>query len=360
MSELASEPVAQREDVLGTATADAPVRGPAPDPAEPLLVVDDLRVRFVGRGRTVHAVNGLSYSLAPGRTLAIIGESGSGKSVAARALMGLLPSTARVSGSARFDGTELVGLSEREARRHRGADIAMVFQDPARSLNPTMRIGVQIAEAVRAHSDLDKAAAHRRAVELLAMVHLPAPQRRFHEYPHQLSGGMRQRVMIAIALAGEPRLLVADEATTALDVTTQAQIMELLLELQQRLGTAIVLISHDLGLAASYADDVVVMYAGQVVERARTADLFAHVRMPYTGALLGAIPRLEREPHSLLPVVPGQPPDLSALPGGCPFRPRCSSATDECAEGPPLREHEPGHWWACWHPLPDAPVKEGV
>jgi oligopeptide/dipeptide ABC transporter ATP-binding protein len=274
--------------------------------------------------------------------------------------MGLLPSTARVSGSARFAGTELVGLPEREARRHRGADIAMVFQDPARSLNPTMRIGVQIAEAVRAHTDLDKAAAHRRAVELLAMVHLPAPQRRFHSYPHQLSGGMRQRVMIAIALAGEPRLLVADEATTALDVTTQAQIMELLLELQQRLGTAIVLISHDLGLAASYADDVVVVYAGRVVERARTADLFAHVRMPYTGALLGAIPRLEREPHALLPVVPGHPPDLSALPRGCPFRPRCSSATDACAEHPPLQEHEPEHWWACWHPLPDATEEEGA
>jgi oligopeptide/dipeptide ABC transporter ATP-binding protein len=327
--------------------------------AEPLLVVDDLRVRFTGRGRTVHAVNGLSYTLAPGRTLAIIGESGSGKSVAARALMGLLPPTARVSGSARFAGTELVGLSERAARRHRGADIAMVFQDPARSLNPTMRVGVQIAEAVRAHSALDKAAAHRRAVELLTMVQLPAPQRRFHSYPHQLSGGMRQRVMIAIALAGEPRLLIADEATTALDVTTQAQIMALLAELQQRLGTAIVLISHDLGLAASYADDVVVVYAGRVVERAPTGELFAHVRMPYTGALLGAIPRLEREPHALLPVVPGQPPDLSALPPGCPFRPRCASATDRCAQDPELLEHEPGHWWACWHPLPDAAQEVG-
>jgi oligopeptide/dipeptide ABC transporter ATP-binding protein len=299
----------------------------------------------------VHAVNGLSYTVHAGRTLAIIGESGSGKSVAARALMGLLPDSARVSGSARFAGTELIGLPEREARRHRGADIAMVFQDPSRSLNPTMRIGVQVAEAVRAHADLDKAAAHRRAVELLAMVALPAPQRRFHEYPHQLSGGMRQRVMIAIALAGQPRLLIADEATTSLDVTTQAQIMALLGELQGRLGTAVVLISHDLGLAASYADDVVVMYAGRAVERAPVGELFGHVRMPYTAALLGAVPHLEREPHALLPVVPGQPPDLSALPAGCPFRPRCEYATDACVEEPPLTEHEPGHSWACWHPL---------
>jgi oligopeptide/dipeptide ABC transporter ATP-binding protein len=335
------------EDVL----AAAPRPQTRPDPGHgPLLDVRDLRVEFVTRGRTVHAVNGLSYRLDPGRTLAIIGESGSGKSVAARALLGLLPATARVRGSARFDGTELVGLPEREARRHRGADIAMVFQDPARSLNPTMRVGVQVAEAVRAHSDLDKAAARRRAVELLAMVHLPAPQRRFHEYPHQLSGGMRQRVMIAIALAGEPRLLIADEATTALDVTTQAQIMELLAELQGRLGTAIVLISHDLGLAASYAHDVVVMYAGRAVERAPVAELFGHVRMPYTAALLGAVLHLEREPHTLLPVVPGQPPDLAALPRGCPFRPRCDSATDACAEPPALVEHEPDHWWACWHP----------
>ena len=325
----------------------------AGDRPQPLLEVRDLRVRFTGRGRAVHAVNGLSYTLQAGRTLAIIGESGSGKSVAARALMGLLPASAQVEGSARFAGTELIGLTERAARRHRGADIAMVFQDPARSLNPTMRVGIQVAEAVRAHADLDRAAAHRRAVDLLAMVALPAPQRRFHEYPHQLSGGMRQRVMIAIALAGRPRLLIADEATTSLDVTTQAQIMALLAELQERLGTAIVLISHDLGLAASYADDIVVMYAGRAVERAPAAELFAHVRMPYTAALLGAVPDLEREPHALLPVVPGQPPDMSALPAGCPFRPRCEYASDACLEDPPLEEHEPGHAWACWHPLPD-------
>jgi oligopeptide/dipeptide ABC transporter ATP-binding protein len=185
------------------------------------------------------------------------------------------------------------------------------------------------------------------------MVRLPAPERRFHEYPHQLSGGMRQRVMIAIALAGNPRLLIADEATTALDVTTQAQIMELIVELQERLDMAVIMISHDLGLAASYAQDVVVMYAGRAVESAPTQTLFAHVRMPYTKALLGAIPALEREPHSLLPITPGQPPDLSALPKGCPFRPRCPRATDTCLEMPPFEEQEPLHSWACWHPTPD-------
>ena len=318
----------------------------------PLLEVTDLRVRFTRAGRAVHAVNGLSYRVEPGRMLAVIGESGSGKSVSSRALMGLLPPTAQVSGSARFDGAELVGSGEREMRRRRGADIAMVFQDPTRSLNPTMRIGVQITEAVRAHARVDRAAAKARAVELLALVRLPAPERRFHEYPHQLSGGMRQRVMIAIALAGEPRLLIADEATTALDVTTQAQIMELLVELQGRLGMALVMISHDLGLAASFADEVIVMYAGRAVERAPTLDLFRHVRMPYTKALLEAIPRLERPPHTLLPVVPGRPPDLTALGPGCPFEPRCPNAQEDCREkAPPLEEHEPAHRYACWHPV---------
>jgi oligopeptide/dipeptide ABC transporter ATP-binding protein len=322
-------------------------------PVEPLLTVEDLRVRFTRGGRRIHAVNGLSYELAPGRTLAIIGESGSGKSVSSRALMGLLPDTAQISGSIRFDGRELVGMPENEMRALRGGDIAMVFQDPARSLNPTMRIGTQITEAIRVHSDLDKKAARDRAIELLRMVRLPAPERRFHEYPHQLSGGMRQRVMIAIALSGNPRLLIADEATTALDVTTQAQIMELLLELQERLDMAVIMISHDLGLAASYAQDVVVMYAGRAVESAPTRTLFAHVRMPYTRALLGAIPALEREPHSLLPVTPGQPPDLSALPKGCPFRPRCPRSSDKCVEMPAFEEQEPLHSWACWHPTPD-------
>jgi oligopeptide/dipeptide ABC transporter ATP-binding protein len=259
-----------------------------------------------------------------------------------------------VTGSARIDGVELVGMPEPEMRRHRGADIAMIFQDPTRSLNPTMRIGVQITEAIRAHAKVEKDAARARAIELLSLVRIPDPQRRFYEYPHQLSGGMRQRVMIAIALAADPKLLIADEATTALDVTTQAQIMDLLGELRSRLGTAIILISHDLGLAASYADDVIVMYAGRAVEYAPTRTLFAQMRMPYTRALLEAIPRLERQSHARLPITPGQPPDLTALPPGCAFEPRCARATPQCRTSrPPFAQHEVGHWWACWNPCKD-------
>jgi oligopeptide/dipeptide ABC transporter ATP-binding protein len=334
------------DDVLMTAPDLAPA---TPEmTGEPLLEVDDLHVRFSARGRQVHAVNGLSYRLHAGRMLAIVGESGAGKSVGVRALLGLLPHTARVSGSARFAGNELVGLPEREMRKVRGADIAMVFQDPTRSLNPTMRIGTQITEAVRAHGDVGRHVARERAIELLRLVKLAAPESRFLAYPHQLSGGMRQRVMIAIALAARPRLLVADEATTALDVTTQAQIMELLAELRQRLGMAVIMITHDLGLAASYAEDVLVMYAGKAVEYASASTLFARVRMPYTRALIGALPGAE--PHTLLPVVPGQPPDLGSLPGGCAFRFRCGVASGECEVEPPFAEHEQGHWWACWHP----------
>jgi oligopeptide/dipeptide ABC transporter ATP-binding protein len=319
---------------------------------EPLLQVENLRVTFTGQGRPVRAVDGVSYRVYPGQTLAIVGESGSGKTVSCRAVMGLLPSAATIAGSARFAGTQLIGLTDDQLRRHRGADVAMVFQDPTRSLNPTMRIGGQIAEAVRAHRPVTKAHAREQAVELLRLVRIPLPERRCTEYPHQLSGGMRQRVMIAIALACRPRLLIADEATTSLDVTTQAQIMELLLELQAELGMTLLLISHDLGLAASYADEVIVMYAGRIVEQAPAPRLFSGVRMPYTQALLEAIPRLERPAHSPLPVIAGRPPDPSALPAGCSFAPRCRHAADDCrATEPPLDEHEPGHRWACWHPV---------
>jgi oligopeptide/dipeptide ABC transporter ATP-binding protein len=319
---------------------------------EPLLQVEDLRVTFPDRGRQVRAVDGVGYCVYPGQTLAIVGESGSGKTVSCRAVMGLLPPAAVVTGSASFAGTQLLGLTDDQMRAHRGADVAMVFQDPTRSLNPTMRIGSQIAEAVRAHQRVSKTQARQRAVELLRLVRMPLPERRCTEYPHQLSGGMRQRVMIAIALACRPKLLIADEATTALDVTTQAQIMELLLELQAELGMALMLISHDLGLAASYADEVIVMYAGRIVEQAPATRLFSRVRMPYTQALLEAIPRLERPAHSPLPVIGGRPPDLSALPAGCSFAPRCRHAADDCrTTEPPLAEHEPGHRWACWHPV---------
>lgn len=316
-----------------------------------LLEVADLRVRFSQHGRQVWAVNGLSYSVSPGKTLAIIGESGSGKTVSSRAIMGLLPASAKVTGSARFEGTELLGLSDKQMRKHRGADVAMVFQDPARSLNPTMRIGVQIAEAVRCHLKLDRKAARARAVELLRMVRLPSPDRRYLEYPHQLSGGMRQRVMIAMALSCNPKLLIADEATTALDVTTQAQIMELLLDLQAQMHMGLILISHDMGLAATYTDEIIVMYAGRAVEHASTKDLFAHVKMPYTRAFLEAIPRVERSSHAFLPVVEGRPPDLGSLPVGCSFAPRCPKVQDDCREAsPPPSRDLSGHMWACWHP----------
>jgi len=338
---------------------DAPATAAVPDgqsamhlaPA-PLLEVSGLQVTFHARDTSIYAVQGISYTVEPGQTLAIIGESGSGKTVSAQAIMGLLPGSASVAGSVRFRGEELVGLSQRDMRGHRGRSFAMVFQYPERSLNPTMRVGSQITEAIRTHEQLGKKEAHDRAVELLKMVRLPAPERRFYEYPHQLSGGMRQRVVIAIALACGPQVLFADEATTALDVTTQAQIMDLLLDLQQQTGTALVMISHDLGLAATYAEDVMVMYAGKIVERAPAKELFAGVRMPYTQALLDAIPRIELEPHVLLPVVGGRPPDLASIPPGCPFAPRCPGVQDDCRQdAPPLKQYEAGRWWACWHPL---------
>jgi oligopeptide/dipeptide ABC transporter ATP-binding protein len=329
---------------------DARSAGAAGD-RQPILRVSNLRVRFVRGEREVAAVNGLNYEVDAGRTLAIIGESGSGKTASSRAIMGLLPPTAQVTGSIRFDGKELLGLSDKQMRQHRGPDVAMVFQDPSRSLNPTMRIGVQIAEAIRAHEALSKSEAQARVIELLGRVRLSAPAQRYNEYPHQLSGGMRQRVMIAMALACSPKLLIADEATTALDVTTQAQIMNLLMELQRDLGMAVIMISHDLGLAASYADDIIVMYAGQAVERAGTKELFAHVRMPYTEALLAAVPRLEAEPHQQLALIGGRPPDLSVAMKGCVFAPRCPVAQDDCHEvTPQFEEHEPGHWWACMYP----------
>lgn len=320
-----------------------------------VLEVQDLHVRFRYAGREVHAVRGLSYQVSSGSVLAIVGESGSGKTVSSRAIMGLLPPTAAVSGSVWFEGEKLLGLPEREMRARRGRDIAMVFQNPERSLNPTMRIGAQITEAIRTHLPMNRAQAEERALELLRLVRIPAPRQRFDEYPHRLSGGMRQRVMIAMALACKPKVLIADEATTALDVTTQAQIMELLTDIQDQFGMALILISHDLGLAASYARDVVVMYAGRAMEQAPTLELFTHVRVPYTRALLDAVPRLERPPHSPLPRLDGRPPDLANEFPGCAFAARCPRAADDCRQvTPSLELHENSHRWACWHPLGDA------
>jgi oligopeptide/dipeptide ABC transporter ATP-binding protein len=330
---------------MTTETAAAPEGGAA------LLEVRDLSVTFETAQGTARVVRGLSYSVNHTETLAIIGESGSGKTVSSRAVMGLLPVTARVTGSIRLNGRELVGLSENEMRRFRGRDVAMVFQDPARSLNPTMKIGEQVTEAIRLHTKIAKRQARQQAVDLLAQVRLPSAERRFHEYPHQLSGGMRQRVMIAIALAAGPKLLIADEATTALDVTTQAQIMDLLLDLQDQYRMGLVLISHDMGLAASYAQNVMVMYAGQAVERAPVQELFSSVRMPYTKVLLEAVPRLDLPPHSPLPVVSLRAPDLTRIAPGCAFAPRCPRCGDDCKQQDPvLQEHENQHFWACLHP----------
>jgi oligopeptide/dipeptide ABC transporter ATP-binding protein len=325
---------------------------PAASAAGDLLAVNDLSVELIQRGRRVRVVDSVSYTVRPGRTLAIIGESGSGKTVSCRALMGLLPASARVTGSARFEGTELIGMAERALRAHRGRDLSMIFQDPARSLNPTMRVGAQVAEAIRLHTNATRREAGQQALDLLDLVRIPSPRQRARSYPHQMSGGQRQRVMIAMALACRPKLMIADEATTALDVTTQALIMELLLDLQRQIGMAIIFISHDLALAASYADDTVVMYAGRIVESAAAAALFESVRMPYTEALLGAVPSINDVPHTLLPTVPGRPPDLGDRPAGCAFEPRCPYRQEDCAaQAPALIEHQPGHAWACWHPV---------
>lgn len=321
------------------------------DARRTVLELQDLRVRFKTRERQVYAVNGVTCSVDAGRTLAIIGESGSGKTVTSRALVGLLPPSARVSGSARLQGVELLGSSEKQMREHRGIGIGMVFQDPSRSLNPTVRIGKQVSESLRIRLGLSRSSAKQRGIELLAMVRLAAPERRYHEYPHQLSGGMRQRVMIAVALACNPKVLIADEATTALDVTTQAQILQLLSELQDTMGMALIFISHDLALAAAFADEIAVMYAGKVVERGQAKTLFDNARMPYTQSLLNARPRLEYASHQRLPVAAGQPPDMSALPVGCAFAPRCTRAQERCrTTAPDLEEGEYGHFWACWNP----------
>ena len=314
----------------------------------PVLSVRDLRVGFATDDGQVRAVDGVSFDVARSEVLAIVGESGCGKSVTAQTLIGLTRSpNTTITGSVMFDGRDLNTLPDRELQKIRGARIAMVFQDPMTSLNPVYRVGNQIAEAIRAHRDMPKAAAIERAVELLGMVGIPNPQRRVRDYPHEFSGGMRQRVMIAMALALEPEVLIADEPTTALDVTIQAQILDLLRDLNHDRGVSVVLITHDLGVVAELADRVVVMYAGQVVEQAGVGDLFADPRHPYTRGLLASIPRLDGPVGQRLPQIPGHPPSLLNPPSGCRFAARCPEFFADCATPPPLSDQS-GHEVRCW------------
>jgi peptide/nickel transport system ATP-binding protein len=318
---------------------------------EPLLEVRDLSVRFDTDERTVHAVDGMSLELASGQVLGIVGESGCGKSVTALSVLGLLPKTATVTGSIRFEGAELLGAPQSRLRKIRGRQISFVFQEPMTSLNPVLRIGNQIEEVLREHLSLSRTAAKERVVELLDLVHIPDPSRRIDEYPHQLSGGMRQRVVIAMALACDPKILIADEPTTALDVTIQAGILDLLRELRARLGTAIVLITHNLGVVADLADRVVVMYAGRKAEEAAVGELFAHPQHPYTIGLLGAVPRAGSARNGRLQEIPGRVPSLAEPPGHCAFADRCPRADEQSwSSVPELRLVRPDHVVACFHP----------
>jgi len=301
----------------------------------PVLSVRGLHVRFPSEAGPVHAVRGLELDLYPGRTLGIVGESGSGKSVTSLAVMGLLPEYAAVTGSVRLDGRELLGLDDRQMSRVRGRDIAMVFQDPLSSLTPIFSVGRQIVEALQVHQDLEDRRARSRAVELLDLVGIPNPRTRLDSFPHEFSGGMRQRVMIAMAIANDPKVLIADEPTTALDVTVQAQILDVLALAQAETGAALVLITHDLGVIAGTADDVLVMYAGRAVEAAPVDTLFAAPRMPYTIGLLDAVPRVDDAERRPLVPIPGTPPVPVGLPPGCPFAPRCPIAVDACRAGEP-------------------------
>ncbi|MFI6831907.1 MULTISPECIES: ABC transporter ATP-binding protein [unclassified Kribbella] len=315
-----------------------------------LLEVRDLRVSFDTPDGTVRAVRGLSFDVEAGQTLAVVGESGSGKSVATQTITGLTRG-AQVSGTAFFDGTDLISADQSTLRRLRGAQIGMIFQDPLSSLHPHYRIGWQIVEMIRAHDTvISKQAARQRAAELLTLVGIPRASERIDDYPHQFSGGMRQRVMIAMAMALDPALLIADEPTTALDVTVQAQVLNVMRRLQEQFGTAIILITHDLGVVAEMADEVVVMYAGAVMERAPRRDIFYRNHHPYTQGLLASLPA--RSGDRLTPIA-GSPPSLISLPAGCPFAARCPHVFDKCrTEAPPLTDvgADPRHQSACWLP----------
>jgi len=321
-----------------------------------LLEVDDLHVEFRQRSGVVNAVNGISYSLAAGETLAILGESGSGKSVSAQAIMGILDvPPAVVTGAIRFEGRDMLAMSAEDQRQIRGPGISMIFQDALSSLNPVYSVGWQIGEMFRVHQGASRKEAKRKAIELMDRVRIPAAAKRVNDYPHQFSGGMRQRVMIAMAIALDPRILIADEPTTALDVTVQAQVMDLLKDLQRETGMGLILITHDLGVVNEVADNVAVMYAGRIVERGTVDDVFTDAGHPYTEGLMNSVPQVEAKGGRLEPIV-GQPPNLAAIPGGCPFHPRCArrrlgadaAPGQECSvDVPPLRLVAPGREAAC-------------
>ena len=327
------------------------------EPGRAILEIDNLQTHFFTSAGVVRAVDGVSYGVHSGETLGVVGESGCGKSVTALSILRLVanPPGRIVGGAIRFAGANLLDLSESAMEGIRGNDISMIFQEPMTSLNPLLTVGRQIGEAIALHRGLSRRDAGDQAVEMLRRVHIPEPERRVHAYPHQLSGGMRQRVMIAMAVSCDPKVLIADEPTTALDVTIQAQILDLMRELQDRLGTAIILITHDMGVVAENADRVVVMYAGRKVEEASAKELFERPGHPYTKGLLGSIPNLEVAAHTnarraRLNEIKGMVPSLANLPEGCTFAPRCGFATAECrAAYPPLVQHRAGHWVACWH-----------
>ena len=330
--------------------AQATVARVLPGLEPPTLEIENLHVHFVTAHGRIRAVEGLSYSVRPGEMVAIVGESGSGKSVSALAVMRLLPpNTARIlDGTVKFDGRSLLELDDEEMRKIRGRHISMIFQEPMTSLNPVLTIGLQIKEPLLIHMGMTEAQAHERAIELLTLVGITDPASRLAQHPHQLSGGMRQRVMIAIGLACNPKLLIADEPTTALDVTIQAQILELMKDLSRRLGVAIVVITHNLGIVARYADRVNVMYAARLVESGTAETVFARPMHPYARGLLSAVPRLDRGRSARLTTIEGAPPNLLNPPDGCRFRPRCRFAIPACEQLPPLTEVEPGHMAACF------------
>ena len=321
---------------------------------EPLLSVEDLEVRFWTARGIIHAVNGVSFDVSPGETLGIVGESGCGKSVTSLAMLGILPRAGRVTGgSVRYQGRELTGLSDEELRPIRGKEIAMIFQDPMTSLNPVLTIGKQIRETLETHFDMDHNEADRRAGELLDRVGIPSAKMRLKDYPHQFSGGMRQRAMIAMALACEPKVLIADEPTTALDVTIQAQILDVLKRLVAERDTALILITHDLGVVAGMCERVNVMYAGMFVETGSALQVFARPRHPYTLGLLQSVPRLDAARKTALQPIEGAPRDMLFPPQACPFAPRCRYEVEQSRkEVPPLETVEPGHKVACFNPVP--------